>query len=458
MRLKPVFWLTGANAVLPVAAVALLWARGDVAATTAMPIMAAAVVGPCAVALVLVRDLHRLGEHAACAASGRRDAEAAPRLRLLAPAWHDIDRLASAHQITLVMLAQAQRSDDRIIDLLPDPLLVVAADRTILRANEAARDVFGADLPSLSRHPALLAALDQARGATQTAVDARISIAVPVPREILARVVALDRALPGGGAFLVVLSDRTYDRALERMRSDFVANASHELRTPLASIIGFIETLRGPARDDEAARIRFLSIMAEQAARMNRLIDDLLSLSRIELTEHRRPSASVDLGELVTQCVDGFEPRLTASGTPLETAIEGGLPPVAGDADQLIQVLQNLIENALKYGKPRSPVRVAVRRAAAGERWPARPGAVVSVTDQGIGIARDHLPRLTERFYRVDKGRSRAVGGTGLGLAIVKHIVNRHRGVLTIDSEEGQGTCVSVWLPFAGSSKLLADG
>jgi two-component system phosphate regulon sensor histidine kinase PhoR len=254
-----------------------------------------------------------------------------------------------------------------------------------------------------------------------------------------------------------VLADRTRERAVERMRADFVANASHELRTPLASLIGFIDTLRGPAAEDPPAQQRFLAIMAEQAARMNRLIDDLLSLSRIELMEHQPPSERVDLGILLPRLAAGFEPRLEARRVTLDIAVPPGLPPVTGDTDQLAQVVQNLLENAVKYGREGGTVRLQAERAERPDatdaplnrRWPSRPGVVLTVTDQGTGIARQHLPRLTERFYRVDTGRSRAAGGTGLGLAIVKHVVNRHRGQLLIESEEGKGTTVSVWLPQA---------
>jgi len=241
-----------------------------------------------------------------------------------------------------------------------------------------------------------------------------------------------------------VLSDRTRERAIERMRADFVANVSHELRTPLTSLLGFIDTLRGSAADDPPAQQRFLTIMAEQAARMNRLIDDLLSLSRIELVEHQPPTERVDLGALIGRVAAGFEPRFAERRMALDLSLPPGLPAVKADADQLEQVLQNLLDNAVKYGG--GTVRLAAATASAG-RWPAGPGVVVSVADHGPGIPRAHIPRLTERFYRVDKGRSRKAGGTGLGLAIVKHIVNRHRGQFLIESEEGQGCTFSVWLP-----------
>jgi two-component system phosphate regulon sensor histidine kinase PhoR len=190
---------------------------------------------------------------------------------------------------------------------------------------------------------------------------------------------------------------------------------------------------------------------------MNRLIDDLLSLSRIELIEHQPPSGTVELRELVSRLVAGFEPRLSARSVSLDVRMPDDVPAVVGDADQVMQVLQNLLDNAVKYGRERGTVRLEVAAASPGVRWPARPGVVVVVADQGTGIPRDHLPRLTERFYRVDTGRSRAAGGTGLGLAIVKHIVNRHRGQLLIESEEGVGTSVSVWLPRAAPRAISAD-
>jgi two-component system, OmpR family, phosphate regulon sensor histidine kinase PhoR len=271
---------------------------------------------------------------------------------------------------------------------------------------------------------------------------------VPVSRDLQATVTLLD-APPGDDRVVVLLADRTRERAVERMRADFVANAGHELRTPLASLVGFIETLRGPAADDPAAQRRFLGIMAEQAARMHRLIDDLLGLSRIELVEHQRPTDRVDLIELAGQVAAGFEPALLARKAALAVQVDPALPPVVGDADQLAQVLQNLLDNALKHGGEGVSVRLTAEPAPPGERWPARSGVVLTVADTGPGIAREHLPRLTERFYRVDAGRSRAAGGTGLGLAIVKHIVNRHRGQLRIESTVGAGTNFRIWLPTA---------
>jgi two-component system phosphate regulon sensor histidine kinase PhoR len=197
--------------------------------------------------------------------------------------------------------------------------------------------------------------------------------------------------------------------------------------------------------------------MAEQGARMNRLIDDLLSLSRIELNEHQVPSERVNLAELAGSLAAGLEPRLAERKVSLAMRLAEDLPPVTGDADQMAQVLQNLLDNAMKYGRDGGVIEFSVHRAEGAPRWPARPGVAISVSDQGAGIAPEHLPRLTERFYRVDKGRSRAVGGTGLGLAIVKHIVNRHRGQLSIESTVGVGTTVSVWLPLNPATVRMAD-
>ncbi|MFN8947185.1 MAG: sensor histidine kinase, partial [Alphaproteobacteria bacterium] len=224
----------------------------------------------------------------------------------------------------------------------------------------------------------------------------------------------------------------------------------HELRTPLSSLTGFIDTLRGHAKDDPEAQERFLAIMGEQAGRMRRLIDDLLSLSRIELNEHVRPSGSVNLGDVVEDAVHAMQPMAVAANIQLDYVEPASLPSVVGDKDELYQVVQNLIDNAIKYGRPHTAVMVQLgtRRAGPGEPGPS-PAVVLSVKDHGEGIAREHIPRLTERFYRVDVKRSRAIGGTGLGLAIVKHIVNRHRGRLVIESQVGEGSTFTVHLPLA---------
>jgi two-component system phosphate regulon sensor histidine kinase PhoR len=241
---------------------------------------------------------------------------------------------------------------------------------------------------------------------------------------------------------ILTLHDLSPLRRVEEMRTNFVANVSHELRTPLASLFGFIETLQGPARDDVPARDRFLSIMKEQAMRMKRLIDDLLSLSRAEMRASIQPDQTIDVINVVRQVVDGLRPLAQERLVHINIKTEAEQVMVRGDHDELIRVFENLIENALKYGGTGKRVDITVVRGADGM-------ARIAVRDYGPGIAREHLPRLTERFYRVDVDESRAQGGTGLGLALVKHIVNRHRGRLTIESEQGEGATFTVALPEA---------
>ncbi len=423
----------------------MLVLAGAAAPGPALLAIAVVLVGAALLARVWSRDLRSMAAMLRAAATGEpppdatlivADAAFAAELRRLA------DRVGEG----AALAAERRRTDQAIVQSLPDPLLVLGADRGIRLANEAALLTFGADLGAVLRHPALRAAIDRAlsQGVRQVA---EFALAVPVARELRATVIGLDQPLADGGRLVLVLSDRTRERAVERMRADFVANASHELRTPLASLIGFIDTLRGPAADDPPAQRRFLGIMAEQAARMSRLIDDLLSLSRIELTEHQPPADPVDLAALIARIAAGLEPAIAARSQHLEIALAEGLPAVQGDADQLAQVVQNLLDNAVKYGRDGGIVRVSAAPPEPGGHWPARPGVVLAVSDDGPGIPRAHIPRLTERFYRVGKGRSRAIGGTGLGLAIVKHIINRHRGQLAIESLEGEGSIFSVWLP-----------
>ena len=337
------------------------------------------------------------------------------------------------------------------IESLTDPAVIVSGF-TAVAANAGARVLLGdriadSDLRLTLRHPVVL-----------DMIGAALGPGGPEQREIVGlgagsgvwRVYAVDAGI---GLVLVVFDDITQARMVERMRADFVANASHELRTPLAALSGFIETLQGPAADDQPARHRFLEIMQREAQRMSRLIDDLLSLSRIEIDKHVRPASVLSLHGIAGEVGRTLAMRLDADHRPLQITEGPDLPPVVADRDQIVQVLHNLIANALKYGRSGSPISVVIKPEAAG---PLQPASVrISVTDQGDGIAAEHLPRLTERFYRVDSQRSRSMGGTGLGLAIVKHIVERHRGRLEIESRQGEGTRVSVMLPQAlpGSSE-----
>jgi two-component system phosphate regulon sensor histidine kinase PhoR len=276
---------------------------------------------------------------------------------------------------------------------------------------------------------------------------AALTSAGPPERHFAARIVRLPDPASDGAVALLVLHDTTEARRSEQMRADFVANASHELRTPLAALLGFVETLRGPAREDAAARERFLGIMQEQAMRMGRVIDDLLSLSRIELNEHVPPAGRVDLGAVLRGVAVLLEQRAQARGMRIALDLPADLPPVRGDTDELTQLFQNLLDNAVKYGRDSMPIEIAARRSP--RRLAGRPAVAVSIRDQGDGIASEHIPRLTERFYRVDTARSRAVGGTGVGRAIGKHVVSRHRGALEIESELGRGSVFTVHLPSA---------
>jgi len=341
-----------------------------------------------------------------------------------------------------------------VLHHLPDPLLVLDETRRIVRTNEAADillgpNLVGRDLAVALRQPPLLAAADAVlRGEGDRFVE--FDLIDPVERHLSARIVPLMPARADGSAVLI-LHDVTVLKRSERLRADFAANASHELRTPLASLIGFIETLRGPARDDMGAHDRFLGIMAEQSARMGRLVEDLLSLSKIEMNEHQSPTGRVDIADLLNRVTNGLDQRAASRGMIIRTVIPPDLPPALGDPDELAQVIQNLVDNAIKYARAGTDIVVEV--APSGKR----PAALaIAIRDQGDGIPREHLARLTERFYRVDTARSRELGGTGLGLAIVKHIVNHHRGLLEIDSELGRGSVFTIHLPMADAPATAA--
>ncbi|GAB5468855.1 MAG: hypothetical protein Kilf2KO_18850 [Rhodospirillales bacterium] len=341
---------------------------------------------------------------------------------------------------------------EAILAALPYPLLTMTAGRRVTRANRAAHDLFdgpleGRDLITVLREPALLAGAEAVLvGAESRTVE--FTVSGTISQYFVAQIQRLPLTLPDGTVAILALLDVTALKRAEQLRADFVANASHELKTPLATLIGFIETLRGPAREDEQAHDRFLPIMQDQAERMARLVDDLLSLSRIELHEHTPPNELVELRPLLARVAATLS--LKAEGRNIALVIQGDeVPPTLGDPEELQQVFQNLVDNAIKYGRPDSKVIIETRLLAAEEsrlQRPTRNTIAVSVIDQGDGIAREHLPRLTERFYRVDAARSRALGGTGLGLAIVKHIVNRHRGRLEVASEAGDGTVFTVHL------------
>ena len=328
---------------------------------------------------------------------------------------------------------------DTLLDALREPALIVAGGR-VRTANRAARSVFGeqlegADVRTAIRHPA--------------AVERLLGRAADASDEVeLAGVGEADRrwtmevATLADGEMFVRLVDRSEAHAAEKMRVDFVANASHELRTPLATLVGYAETLREQAAEiDEATRERFTAIVHDEARRMQRLVEDLISLSRIEAERFSTPQDPLGLPELVAAAREEWAAAAAERGSRIEVEAEPGLPAVIGDRNEVLQLVDNLLGNALRYGRPGTAVRVRMRRDDTMVR--------LTVCDEGEGIAPEHIPRITERFYRVDPSRSRSLGGTGLGLSIVKHIVERHRGRLHIESVLGKGTDVHVLLPVA---------
>jgi two-component system, OmpR family, phosphate regulon sensor histidine kinase PhoR len=334
---------------------------------------------------------------------------------------------------------------------MPDPAVLLDRAGRVLHLNAAAAQLAPAlrknELAQFAlRSPEIITAL---REAIATAETRRATYLDHVPADRWMELIITPVPVPTlfGGAdkcMLMTFHDQTPLRRVEEMRADFVANASHELRTPLAALSGFIDTLQGPAKDDVKARERFLGIMHNQATRMARLIDDLLSLSRVELSAHVRPDTLVDLVPIIRQVADGLE--LLASERQVVIDIELPDTPVsiAGDREELLRLFENLIENALKYGASGGKVVVSLSQAFSGE---GAPEVRVMVRDFGPGIAPEHLPRLTERFYRVDVGDSRAQGGTGLGLSLVKHILNRHRGRLLIESVPKNGATFTAAFP-----------
>jgi two-component system phosphate regulon sensor histidine kinase PhoR len=354
-------------------------------------------------------------------------------------------------------VAILERGDDllrAVVAGLPDPVVALDRDGRVLALNERARALApalrqGEPVAFALRMPELIEAIGRAaaEGEEQRVVYFE---RVPLDRWFETIVMPVKRGPNAIKPDLVLMTfhDLTPLRRVEEMRADFVANASHELRTPLAALLGFIETLQGSARDDAKARTRFLAIMQEQARRMARLIDDLLSLSRIELNAHRRPDTPVDLVPIVRQVVDGLETLARDRGVTVHIDASNALP-VLGDHDELVRIFENLVENALKYGAAGRRVDIKIGSGASADGVSE---AQVSVRDYGPGIAPEHLPRLTERFYRVDVTESRAQGGTGLGLALVKHILNRHRGRLTIDSAPGEGATFTIHLPTAAAA------
>jgi two-component system phosphate regulon sensor histidine kinase PhoR len=379
---------------------------------------------------------------------------------LSAAAWLGSARADQGRQAAPAITPAALAANDAlhaVVAGLPDPVIALDRDGRVVALNERARAL----APALRRgEPASLAlrmpeVVDAIGRAASSGEVQRVEYSerVPLDRWLEAIVTPIRQGAGKSDLILMTFHDLTPLRRVEEMRADFVANASHELRTPLAALSGFIETLQGPARDDAGARERFLAIMGAQARRMARLIDDLLSLSRIELNAHRRPDTPIDLVPIVRLVADGLETLARDRGVVVH--VEAATSPlmVLGDRDELLRVFENLVENALKYGSAGKRVDIAL---SLGQTAEGEPEARVAVRDYGPGIAPEHLPRLTERFYRVDVTESRAQGGTGLGLALVKHILNRHRGRLSIDSTPGQGATFTIHLPTTAPPRQLS--
>ena len=338
-----------------------------------------------------------------------------------------------------------------LLEGVPRPLILIGPSERILQSNRLARKMFGEAIAgrhfvTVLRQPSLIESIE--RVLLDQSLQSARHFSNEASRETMFQVAC---APVEGGGVLLTFDDITHLREAEQIRRDFVANVSHELRTPLTALLGFIETLQGPAKNDPAARERFLEIMSREAARMNRLVQDLLSLSRVETQERKRPTQDVDVYNTVSMALNALTPVAEAAGVHFKLSGARGPITVQGDPDQLGQVFTNLIENAIKYGSKGGVVSVEFTLDARDARLRG-PGVAIAVIDKGEGIDPIHIPRLTERFYRVDSHRSREMGGTGLGLAIVKHIVNRHRGRITVESAPGEGSVFTIILPVNSGS------
>ncbi len=445
-----------------VAVFALLAGMGRLSVATAVGACAVAIAGTAVVVRFLVRDLQALRDYSAALAddpSARR-----PRIAFsgsLAPVLSAIREWSGAANGR----GNGQGGSSSGLDHLPDAVLMLDSDRMVLRDNIAARTLLGRslvgrDLAAVLRTPSVLRAVDRVLQGEADILDVEFSFQVPVERHFSARIAGVESSPGQPVAVAIALNDLTEMKRAQALRSDFVANASHELRTPISALLGGLQTLRGPAKNDPKAQDEFITMMEGQAERMARLVDDLLSLSRIEMNEHSAPSDKIELASLLGEVRDTLSLSAGAQGISVEIDIPDDIPSVPGDREELTRVFQNLLDNAIKYGADESTVSMTVRRATDGlpPALAGRTGFIaVSVTDQGDGIASELIPRLTERFFRTDAALSRRLGGTGLGLAIVKHAVNRHRGALAIESTPGEGSVFTVFLPTAGETPPVRD-
>ena len=359
---------------------------------------------------------------------------------------HD-HRAAKKNQILLM----------NIMEKLSDPILILDSADRILMANKSAHSLLGQQILKQNisvfiRNSILDDAMKHAHE-TGELVSCEFKLGKPNAKHYLTRIHLFDLAdsqiTDSSQYIFLALYDISALKQTDKMRADFVANASHELRTPLASILGFIETLQGPARNDDQAHDRFLSIMHDESSRMSRLIEDLLSLSRIERDQHIPPSDRINLSHLIKSVIDVLEPQAESKHMAIHFTSDN-MNKITADHDQVTQVFQNLIENAIKYGDENTDIEVTFEASMLPEHIAAK-DVTVTITNEGPGIAPEHLPRLMERFYRVDSARSRSLGGTGLGLAIVKHIIKRHKGRIFFKSELNSTTKVTLSLPIGTS-------
>ncbi|WP_417811745.1 ATP-binding protein [Thalassospira alkalitolerans] len=371
-------------------------------------------------------------------------------------------QIANTFRERITDLETRTSTDAEILDHLPNPVVMVNRQRVITGFNRAAKSLFhnletGHDLTRFIRDPILLDAFDDVAAEREQMKHAEFVLASDAHHHFDVLTARLPAAT-GDRNFVLSFSDLTELRKLEQMRADFATDAGHELRTPLSVLLGFIETLEGPAKDDPDALGQFLPVMRDQGLRMQHLIEDLLSLARIELNEHTPPSDDCNVGKVIDKVAQTLLMKAEAKGMEIKISCNLDNTDIVGEEKEMTQVFVNLVENAIKYGHAKTNIEVSITLA----KNP--PGALarfrhdrilaVAIRDHSDGIAREHLPRLTERFYRIDTARSRAVGGTGLGLAIVKHLVQRHRGTMVIESEQGVGSVFTVYLPAKASDNI----
>ena len=337
------------------------------------------------------------------------------------------------------------------LEAIPDPIILLDNDRKIIFSNDAASNIFNvqihSDLVNTIRDPVLLRSVDEVL-AKRISAEAILTLFDPVKLTYQIRVIPVSLATNSADMrVLLLFNDISSEIVVEKIRQDFVENVSHELRSPISSLIGFIETIQGPAKDDAESQKKFLSIMMSEAQRMSRMVEDLLSLSKVEVIERMRPEEPADLTNLITMTTELFARQAQNRSMNIKLDMDVNLPSIQGDADELLQVFNNLVDNAIKYGREKTNILIKMRFI---DRIPDTGDAGISIVveNEGDGINPDEIPRLTERFYRTDKGRSRELGGTGLGLAIVKHIIMRHRGRLIINSNLNDKTTFTVFLPL----------